>query len=97
MNFMEQLAAVTLFVDFFLGVVLGVVGGAAWGSLREDNEKSLLRTPPDRLSGGARTILGVYTGDDGYLATLLSGGSRGATTERGERGGGDAQNKGSEQ
>jgi hypothetical protein len=73
-NFVEQLTAVTLLVDFFLGVTFGVVGGAVRGSLREDKRKTLLRRAPDPVSEGARVIFGVYTRDDGYMAGLLSGG-----------------------
>ena len=73
MNFIEQLTAVALLVDFFLGVTFGVIGGAAHGSLREDRERTLLRAARDPVSAGARAVHGLYTGDDGYLATLLSG------------------------
>src|ERR1700722_14809891 len=74
MNFIEQLSAVTLLVDFFLGVTFGVVGGAVHGSLREDRERTLLGAASDPLSAGARMMLGVYTRDDGYLRRTLSGG-----------------------
>jgi hypothetical protein len=74
MNFVEQLTAVALLADFFLGVTFGVVWGAVHGSLREDSSKSLLREAPDPLSAGARVIFGLYTRDDGYLASLLPGG-----------------------
>lgn len=74
MNFVEQLTAVALLVDFCLGVTIGMVGGAVHGSLREDREKTLLGQPPDRLSRGARVMFGVYTRDDGYMARLLAGG-----------------------
>jgi hypothetical protein len=74
MNFIEQLTAVALLVDFFLGVTFGVVWGAVYGSLREDSSKSLLREAPDPLSAGARVIFGLYRRDDGYLASLLPGG-----------------------
>jgi hypothetical protein len=73
MNFIEQLTAVTLLVDFFLGVTLGIVGGAVHGSLREDRGKTLLRQAPDPVSDGARVMYGVYTRDDGYMARLLDG------------------------
>lgn len=74
MNFVEQLTAVTLLVDFFLGVTFGVVGGAVHGSLREDRQRTLLRAAPDLLSKGARAMYGVSTRDDGYMAHLLDGG-----------------------
>jgi hypothetical protein len=73
-NFVEQVTAVTLLVDFFLGVTCGVVGGAVRGSLREDKRKTLLRRAPGPVSDGARVLFGVYTRDDGYMASLLSGG-----------------------
>lgn len=76
MNFVEQLTAVTLLVDFFLGVTFGVVGGAVHGSLREDMKKTLLQEAPDLVSQGARLMFGVYTRDDGYMGRLLSGGDR---------------------
>jgi hypothetical protein len=34
MNFVEQLTAVALLVDFCLGMTIGMVGGAVHGSLR---------------------------------------------------------------
>lgn len=74
MNFFEQLTAVVLFVDFFLGVTIGLIGGAVHGSLREDREKTLLRQAPDSISEGARVLYGVYARDDGYMARLLAGG-----------------------
>jgi hypothetical protein len=61
MNFIEQLTAVTLLVDFFLGVTFGVVGGAVHGSLHEDREKTLLRRAPDLVSDGARVMLDLHT------------------------------------
>ena|ERR1700722_15263966 len=77
MNFVDQLSAVALLVDFFLGVTFGVIGGAVHGSVREDKKKSLLRAPPHPMSGGARMIFGIYTrDDDGYMASLLSGSGR---------------------
>ena len=90
MNFVEQLTAVTLLVDFFLGVTFGVVGGAVHGSLREDWGKSLLREAPDRVSEGARVMFAVYRrDDDGYLARLLRSGDRLPLDERDERLGDD--------
>ena len=98
MNFIEQLTAVTLLVDFFLGVTFGVIGGAAHGSLREDRERTLLKAARDPVSAGARAVHGLYTDDDGYLAGLLSG-SRQALKDDGrdERGSdGPAHGKDSE-
>jgi hypothetical protein len=75
MNFVEQLSAIALLVDFLLGVTFGIVGGASLGSRREDREYSLLRSAHDAVSDGARVIYGVYTCDDGYMASLLPGGT----------------------
>jgi hypothetical protein len=73
-DFIEQLTAVTLLVDFFLGVTLGVVGGAVYGSRLEDSEYTLLTGAPDDLSAGARRVHGVYVRADGYMRGLLPGG-----------------------
>jgi len=70
-SIIEQLTAVTIFFVFFMGVTCGVVGGAAWGSLLEDGERSLLSAAPDALSTGARFIFGVFRLDDGYLERML--------------------------
>jgi hypothetical protein len=83
MNFVEQLTAVTLLVDFFLGVTFGVVGSAVHGSVREDRDKSLLRKAPDLVSEGARVMFAVYRrDDDGYMARLLDRGDRVPRDER---------------
>lgn len=50
MNFVEQVTALTLLVDFFLGVTFGVVGRAVHGSGRR--ERSLLIFGGDRVPGG---------------------------------------------
>ena len=68
MNFVEQLTAVALLVDFLLGVTFGVVGGASFASRREDRNYSLLRTAPDLLCAGARVIHGVYTRGNGFVS-----------------------------
>ena len=74
MNFVEQLSAVVLLLDFLLGVTFGVVGGASFGSRRENRRFSLLRPAPDAVSDGARVIHSVYTRDDGgYMASLPPG------------------------
>jgi hypothetical protein len=71
----EQITAVTIFFVFFMGVTCGVVGGAAYGSVREDSERSLLTAAPGALSSGARFLVGLFRLDDGYLArTLRPGG-----------------------
>ena len=86
MNFIEQLTAVTLLVDFLLGVTLGIVGGAVHGSLREDREKTLLRQAPDLVSEGARVMYAAYIRDDaGYLRRLLSGGDQVPEGDRDKR------------
>jgi hypothetical protein len=72
-NFVEQLTAIAILIDFLFGVTFGVVGGAILGSRREDYEMSLLGEAPDPLSAGARLIYGVFTRDDGYLRSLLPG------------------------
>jgi hypothetical protein len=70
-NFVEQLTAIAILIDFLFGVTFGVVGGAILGSRREDYERTLLGEAPDPLSAGARVIYGVFTRDDGYLRSLL--------------------------
>jgi hypothetical protein len=76
MNFVEQLTAIAILIDFLFGVTFGVVGGAILGSRREDYENTLLGAAPDPLSAGARVIHGVFTRDDGYLRSLLGGASQ---------------------
>jgi hypothetical protein len=75
MNFVEQLSATVLLVDFLLGMAFGVVGGVSHGSRREDRDKTLLRPAPDAASAGARLVQGLYTRDEGgYMQGLLAGG-----------------------
>ncbi len=82
MNFVEQLTAISLLIDFLFGVTFGVVGGAILGSIRGDREKTLLRPAlEDPVSAGARVVYGVYTRDDGYLQSLLRRG-KGAKSRR---------------
>jgi len=95
-NFVEQLTAVTLLVDFFLGVTFGVVGGAVYGSRLEDGEKSLLGAAPDAVSAGARRLYGVYSRDDGYMARLLRGGDHAPGDDRGGRQSDDSGAEGAE-
>jgi hypothetical protein len=95
MNFVEQLTAVTLLVDFFLGVTFGIVGGAVHGSRREDREKTLLREAPDPVSEGARAMYGFYTRDDGYMARLLANDDQ-APGDRDEPQDDDSDTKGKE-
>ena len=52
MNFVEQLTAVTLLVDFFLGVTFGMVGGAVFGTRLGGRERSLLISGGNRVPGG---------------------------------------------
>lgn len=94
MNFIEQLTAVTLLVDFFLGITFGVVGGAFYGSKLEDGMRSLLGTPPDAVSAGARKIHGIYTRDDGYMRNLLSSGDQVPGSDRDVRRGDDSGTEG---
>lgn len=77
MNFIEQLTAISLLIDFLFGVVCGVVGSAAHGSRREDRGYTLLGAAPDPVSAGARVIHGVYTSADEYMMGLLPGGEAG--------------------
>jgi hypothetical protein len=85
-SIIEQLTAVTIFFVFFMGVTCGVVGGAAWGSLLEDGERSLLSPAPDALSAGARFIFGVFRLDDGYLERMLRPGSKRPASHHERRG-----------
>jgi hypothetical protein len=77
MSFFEQVSAVALLVDFFLGVTCGIVGGAAHGSRREDRGYTVLGAAPDPVSAGARVLHGVYTSADDYMMGLLPGGEAG--------------------
>jgi hypothetical protein len=74
MNLIEQLSAIAILCDFTLGVALGIVGGAALGSRREDKRKTFFDPAPDPLSEGARVLYRKYFCDDGYLRSLLPGG-----------------------
>ncbi len=82
-NFIEELTAVLLLVDFLLGVAFGVVGSAVHGSRREDRESTLLGTAPDPVSEGARLILGKYSSSDEYMRSLLRRGGAATPAERG--------------
>ena len=85
MNFIEQLTAVTLLIDFLLGMTCGMVGGAVYGSALEDSEYSLLRAAPDAVSAGARIIYGISTRDDGYMQSLLPPGGQEQGDDRDDR------------
>ncbi len=74
MNFIEQLTAIALLIDFLLGVTCGIVGSAVHGSRREDRGYTLLGAAPDPVSAGARVLHGVYTSADEYMMGLLPGG-----------------------
>ena len=92
MNFVEQLSAVVLLVDFLLGMACGVVGCVSHGSRREDRDKTLLGTAPDAASDGARLVHGLYTRDDGgYMRSLLA---RGGEAAGGTSGGDGTQGQG---
>jgi hypothetical protein len=95
MNFVEQLTAMALLIDFFLGVTVGIVGSAVRGSLLEDRHRTLLRRAPDLLSEGVREMLYLSRHDDGYLASLLDGGSHVPETQD-ERQGDDSGAQGTE-
>jgi hypothetical protein len=81
MNFVEQLTAIAILIDFLFGVTFGVVGGAILGSRREDLDTTLLGEARDPLSAGARVIHGVFTRDDGYLRSLLPGSGEASTND----------------
>lgn len=82
-------SAITLLVDFLLGITCGMFCGVAFGSVYENHRMSLLEQAPDPISAGTRVILGLFTRDDGYLRGLppgrLTGDSR-ATAPQGRRG-----------
>jgi hypothetical protein len=71
MNFVEQLTAIALLIDFLFGVTCGVIGSAVHGSRREDCGWTLLGPAPDPVSAGARELHGVYTSADEYMMGLL--------------------------
>ncbi len=73
MNFVEQLTAIAILIDFLFGVTFGIIGAAIIGSRREDYERTMLGDAPDPLSAGARVVYGVFTRDDGHLRNLLHG------------------------
>jgi hypothetical protein len=78
----EQLTAYSLLIDFLFGIVLGVVGGAVFGSRRGALHWSAANDP---LSLGAQVIYGVYVRDDsGYLRGLLPGNRRPSNDPRGD-------------
>jgi hypothetical protein len=83
MNFIEQLTAVTLLIDFFFGVTCGVIGSAVHGSKHEDRGGTLLGAAPDPVSAGARVLHGVYTSADEYMLGLLPGGGEADGRHRG--------------
>jgi len=83
MNFIEQLTAIALLIDFLFGVTCGMVASAAHGSRREDRGYTLLGAAPDPVSAGARVIHGVYANADEYMMGLLPGGGEVAGGNRG--------------
>lgn len=86
MNFVQQLSAIFLLIDFLFGATFGVVGGAVIGSRRG----ALLWPASDGLlSAGARVIYGVYIrDDDGSLRRLLQGGGQASGKPPGDDGSG---------
>jgi len=82
MNFAEQLSAVALLIVFLLGVAFGVFGGVAYGSVRDDRRRSLLRSAPGPMTAGARSILGLHTSSDRYMKSLLVHGRSAAADKR---------------
>lgn len=92
-NFVEQLTAIAILIDFLFGVTFGIIGGAILGSRREDYKKTMLGEAPDPLSAGARVVYGVFTRDDGYLQSLLRG-AGGATRNDGTDDGSGSQGPG---
>lgn len=87
MGLIEQLSAIILLIDFLVGLVCGVAGGAIHGSKCEDRERTLLGAAPDPFSAGARVLYGLYTRDDGYLQSLLTGGGTAGSPEADDIGG----------
>jgi hypothetical protein len=84
MNFIEQLSAIALLVDFLFGVACGVIGGASHGSR---HGALLVPASDDPLSAGARVIYGVYTrDDDGYLQSLIPGNDQASDDPSGDDG-----------
>ena len=58
MSLTEQLAALSLLIDFLFGITFGVVAGAVHGSRRG---ALLVPAADDLRSAGARVIYGVWT------------------------------------
>jgi hypothetical protein len=56
MTFVASLSAMTLFIDFLLGIVYGMVGGASLAFWREDKHSTLRGTAPDLLCEGVRAL-----------------------------------------
>jgi hypothetical protein len=83
-NFIEALTAIAILIDFLFGVTFGFVGGAIFGSRREDYYYSLVGAAPDPLSAGARVVHGVFTRDDRYQDGLLPGDAEAAADQDGD-------------
>jgi hypothetical protein len=88
MSLIEQATAITLLIDFLLGVAFGVIGSASVASRREDRIYSLLHAPPDPVCEGARAIHGVYSRGDGFTSDVLRGTAGGGDNVTGGGGGG---------
>jgi hypothetical protein len=76
MNFVEQLTAIALLIDFLLGVTCGMVSSAAHESRRDERRHTLLGAAPDPISAGALVLHSVYTSTDESMC-LLPGGEAG--------------------
>lgn len=71
MSIAEQLAALSLLIDFLFGITFGVIASAVHGSRRG---ALLVPASDDLRSAGARVIYGVWT--RGYPQDLHSGNSQ---------------------
>ncbi len=81
MSITEQLAALSLLIDFLFGITFGVIASAVHGSRRG---ALLAPTSDDLRSAGARVIYGAWTRV--YPQDLLSGNSQASDDPTGNDG-----------